>query len=552
MRNLSHNEILLLEKQGCSAKDWNLLLVADNLDLTNIRNVRFDGKVILQENVSLINIPGGLSGCTIGANASIENVASLEFDPDSKNGVGCSVAVLDETGSRSVRIYPGISSQLATLMARDIDWKERLKPALDSLIESRTTPNLIGENSVIRNCGPIKNVFVGEEVIIEGASHLENGSVINNSSPGKCFTRIGNGVQAENFIIEDAKVESKSILTNCYIGQGTVISHGFTAHDSMFFANCAMENGESHSLLGGPYTVSMHKSTLLIGCQTSFMNAGSQTNQSNHMYKMGPIHWGIMERGVKTSSGSYLMLGAKIGAFSLLMGAHKNHPDSSEFPFSYLFSDERGHTVIVPALMLRSCGLLRDEAKWPLRDKRRDMDAPWFDRITFNVLNPFTVDTMLHAIETIDDILKRPAGDDMMMRYKGLKFTRAAMERAKSLYTLAIYKYLESVLGENGFPENDGAEPDKWLDLGGQIIPRVILKKILESESILESEGILSEIYENYKELELQWIGRRFGESWRKREDEIKENAARYDSIVEEDKCDYLDMLSREDEMLAL
>lgn len=71
-----------------------------------------------------------------------------------------------------------------------------------------------------------------------------------------------------------------------------MIEKGFTAHDSLVFSNCSLENGEACALFAGPYTVSMHKSSLLIGCQTSFMNAGSGTNQSNHMYKLGPVHWG--------------------------------------------------------------------------------------------------------------------------------------------------------------------------------------------------------------------------------------------------------------------
>lgn len=552
MRKLSLNEISRLETQGCSANDWQSVNVAERIDLAKIRNVRFLGNVSIHEGVSLHNIPGGISGCIVRENARIENVASIEFEEDSSNGVGSEVSVLDETGSRSVRIYPGLSSQIATLMARDVKWKQQVSLSLENIINSRITPVHIGENALVRNCGPIKNVSISHDVIIDGASRLENGSVINNASPGKCFAYIGNGVEAENFILEDGRIESKSIVINCYVGQGTVISHAFTAHDSLFFANCAFENGEAHSLLAGPYTVSMHKGTLLIACQTSFMNAGSATNQSNHMYKMGPIHWGVLERGVKTSSGSYLMLGARIGAFSLLMGAHKNHPDSSEFPFSYLFSEERGGSIIVPAMMLRSCGLMRDESKWPVRDKRKKLGAPFFDRITFSVLNPFTVDLMLKAIDNIDNILKKPAGDDMMMRYKGLKFTRASMERAKTLYTLAIFKYLDRVLGDKGFPQKEELTPDNWVDLGGQILPRSVIQKARESSDISEVEIYFTEAMENYKELEINWISRRFGEWWRSQSDHIHSNALKYDEIIEEDKRNYLDMLSQEETMLSL
>ena len=553
IRQLSVAEVNKLQRQGCSAADWSLVSVSPDLNLENIVNVYFSGEVKVCSGVTLRNIPGGIGGCIVRENASVINVASLEFEPEAAHGVGTPVAVLDETGSRSVSIYPGLSSQIATLMARDPKWvQENLKYSLNEFIDSRITPNEVGENAVVRDCGRIKNVSIGREVTVEGATRLENGSVINNAAPGKCLAYVGHGVEAENFIIEDGRVESKASIGNCYVGQGAVVSHGFSAHDSLFFANCAMENGEAHSLLAGPYTVSMHKGTLLIGCQTSFLNAGSSTNQSNHMYKLGPVHWGLMERGVKTSSGSYLMLGAKIGAFSLLMGSHKTHPDSSEFPFSYLFGDERGATIVVPAVMLRSCGLLRDEMKWPTRDKRQKRKLPLFDNITFQVLNPFTVDTMLHAIVTIEELLTRPADDDLFMRYKGMKSSRASLERAKNLYSLAIFKYLSVTLPEAEFPDSDGEPAGEWVDLGGQILPREVLNKVLECDNIPDAEAILADAQEHYKEWELRWVGRRFGDTWRQRADRIKFNAERFDEMVEEDRAQYLQMLSHESSMLTL
>ena len=67
------------------------------------------------------------------------------------------------------------------------------------------------------------------------------------------------------------------------------------------------------SIFAGPYTVTHHKSTLLIAGLYSFMNAGSSSNQSNHMYKLGPVHQGILERGTKTTSNSYIVFPARIG-----------------------------------------------------------------------------------------------------------------------------------------------------------------------------------------------------------------------------------------------
>ena len=54
------------------------------------------------------------------------------------------------------------------------------------------------------------------------------------------------------------------------------------------------------------------------------------------MYKLGPIHQGTLERGAKTTSDSYILWPARVGAFSLVMGRHVNHADTSNLPFSYL------------------------------------------------------------------------------------------------------------------------------------------------------------------------------------------------------------------------
>lgn len=72
---------------------------------------------------------------------------------------------------------------------------------------------------------------------------------------------------------------------------------------------------EQRTGVAGPFTVSMHKSSLLIAGMYSFLNAGSGSNQSNHMYKLGPIHQGIVERGSKTTSDSYILWPARVGAF---------------------------------------------------------------------------------------------------------------------------------------------------------------------------------------------------------------------------------------------
>ena len=558
---MNKDEVEILEKQGCFADDWNLVKISGGTDLNRIRNVYFRGPVTIGANAEIINVPGGLSNVRIGDNVRIVNVASIENAPHSSYGVGTEVAVLDETGSRPVKIYPGISSQIATIAVRKPDFaKKKLLPLIEKHIHELPDMPEIGEGAELLNCGPLSDIRIWPGVKINGAARLHNGSIVSNAIRKESSVKhqeqstvfVGQGVDAENFIIEDAIVSGASLLRNTYVGQGSIIDKGFTSHDSLFFANCTMENGEACAVLAGPYSVSMHKSSLLIGCQTAFMNAGSGTNMSNHMYKMGPVHWGILERGVKTSSNSYIMHGSRIGAYSLVMGEHKNHPDSSDFPFSYLFGDKEGNTIVVPGAMLKSYGLKRDEEKWPKRDRRLSKGIDLHDRITYSILNPYTVAMILDAIDTSEKLVSMPEDSDGYIGFKGLKIKKNSIEKGKKLYELAVCKYLRS-LQEKGISEDaksSGKLSRRWVDLSGQIIDESNFNEVINAGSIKEMESALDKAAKDFNANEQLWIADRM-------KDCIDTNAisamraSEFDAIVENDRTSSLTKIARENDMLS-
>ncbi len=574
-RSLTEKERDLLTGFGCSATDWNKIRITGETDLNLIRNVEFEGNVSIGrldiparkdaviknvtiadcsigDDARIVNVGRKLQHISIGNNVTIENVAAIVFTPNPKCGVGSTADVLDETGSRKVIFYPGLSAQLAELQAKNPQWAQERFSILAGEIDAKPL-NRICDEAVITDSGVITDVFIDRRVRIEGALRLTNGSIINNAPEGREAARVGAGVDAANFIIEDGVADDSAVIRNSYIGQGAELAKNFTSHDSLFFANSSMENGEACAILAGPYTVSKHKSTLLIAAQFSFMNAGSATNQSNHMYKLGPVHWGICERGVKTASSSYVMWGARIGAFSLLMGAHKTHPDTSQFPFSYLFANEKGETIIVPGMMLRSCGLLRDEKKWPKRDLRLIHDLPLHDRVTFPVFNPYTIGRIVDALRLIPKLMKEKTPDvHGQIRYRNTRITGTALERSMHLYSLAVQKYIADIFEDQPIPEPSGQKPEDWLDIAGQVVKRSVVDAAMKAESIEEIERIFNDAYQSFDNDQRTWIANALGNDLRYLAETADQGRQAFMKLMREDSELYAANLRAEEDLLAL
>jgi hypothetical protein len=383
--------------------------------------------------------------------------------------------------------------------------------ATDS-VEVRSYGARIGTHARILHCGAIRNVGVGPSAFIHGAQFLENGSIL---SCAEHPTEVGEGVQARSFIIgEGAKIESGAILDKVYAGQGVKLGKQFSAENSLFFANCEGYHGEAVSVFAGPYTVTHHKSTLLIAGMFSFYNAGSGTNQSNHMYKLGPVHQGIFERGCKTGSFSYLLLESRIGAFSVLIGKHYSNINTPNLPFSYIHEEE-GASKLIPGMTLFSVGTVRDGEKWPKRDNRK---APVKrDLITFDVFSPYTVEKMRRGRDELLALSESTSKDKPFVSYGGLQINRLLLRKGAKYYSMAIARYVNekactrlcSALVDS--PDwaaataslaSDGAlkRPDEWTDLCGLLTPRE-RRAALEEKIASDAFGSLDEVNEELQSM---------------------------------------------------
>lgn len=520
-RKLTEDEILRLKSQSCLADDWGQVMVDERFTTEYVYHTRFSGEVklgvfhteftlpggikkhsglrhvtlhnvTLGDNCCIENIQNYIANYEIGDNTFIENVDIILVDGMTKFGNGVEVAVLNETGGREVLINDKLSAQQGYIMAlyrHRPELTRRMKEITDYYSNKYASDvGKIGHHVMIINTGSIKNVKIGDYCHIEGTCRLDNGSINSNEVAP---VHIGYSVICEDFIISSGShVEDGTVLSRCFIGQACRLGHNYSASDSLFFSNCQGENGEACAIFAGPFTVTHHKSTLLIAGMFSFMNAGSGSNQSNHMYKLGPIHQGTMERGAKTTSDSYILWPARVGAFSLVMGRHVNHADTSDLPFSYLI--EQGDTTyLIPGVNLRSVGTIRDAQKWPKRDKRTDPNK--LDCINYNLLSPYTIQKMFKARAILKELRRVSGETSEIFSYQSAKIKNSSLGKGLKYYEIAIHKFLGNSiikrLEEIKFQSNDEIrqrlKPDteigvgEWVDISGLIAPKSEIDKLL-------------------------------------------------------------------------
>lgn len=552
-RKLNEDEIRLLQEHSCTADDWTNIEVAQNFKTDYVSHTRFSGKVKLGvfeheftlaggmkkhsglyhttlhnvtvgNNCCIENVKNYIANYEIGDYAFIENVDIILVDGKSRFGNGVEVAVLNETGGREVMMHDRLSAHQAYIMAlyrHRPALIEKMKAIVEKYAEENaSTTGRIGSNVTIVDSGYIKNVKIGDHCKIEGAGRLKNGSLNSNA---EAPVHIGYGVVCDDFIISSgSSVEDGTTLTRCFIGQACHLGHNYSALDSLFFSNCQEENGEACAIFAGPFTVTHHKSTLLIAGMFSFMNAGSGSNQSNHMYKLGPIHQGALERGAKTTSDSYILWPAKVGAFSLVMGRHVNNADTSDLPFSYLI-EQQNTTYLVPGVNLRSVGTIRDAQKWPKRDKRKDPNR--LDQINYNLLSPYTIQKMMKGRQILKDLRRVSGETSETYAYQSAKIKNSSLNKGIKLYETAIHKFLGNSiikrLEETKFQSDEEIrarlKPDteigygEWVDVSGLIAPKSEIEKLMadiETGVLTDVDGIhgrFVEMHRNYYTYEWTW-----------------------------------------------
>ena len=544
-RPLTSEEIEVLKSNDCWAEDWTSVNVSENFKPNFMHRVMLYGEVNIGgfdknvevsqgfvkhsgiNNATLRNVTIGddclienvgnfINNYTIGDDCYISNISTMETTEGATYGEGNLVSVLNEVGEGNVILFSDLNSQLAAFMVKhfsDKELKEKIRQLIKSDIDTKMPERgQIGNNVKIINTKEITNCVINDFCEVNGASRLSDCTLLG-SIHGNVY--IGTGVIAENSIIAEGSSVINSVkIQDCFIGETCQLSNGFTASASVFFANSYMSNGEACAAFCGPFTASHHKSSLLIGGMFSFYNAGSATNFSNHAYKMGPMHWGILERGSKTASGAYLLMPATLGTYSVCFGKLMHHPDTRNLPFAYLIADG-DKMFLIPGRNITTVGLYRDIKKWPKRDLRAPENRKSI--VNFDWLSPFSVGEVLKGKKILEN-LREVTGDNVSQYlYHEYIIPATSLHKGIKYYDIALRIYMGAVLKRvlkrdpSITPPSTQIGLGDWDDLSGLLLPVSEEERIINDlkngniETIQELIDRFENIDANYREYQWTW-----------------------------------------------
>ncbi len=442
-RNLHPEEILQLKQNNNTSDNWHEILVTDPFDALRIKNTKFFGlvrigcirDVILQHHD--FQTPSGITNstiiaCDIGDDAALHNVQYLAhyiigdrsillninemhstnhakfgngiIKQNEDENVRVWLDVMNEAGGRSILPFDGMITADAYLWAKyreDKMLQSKLKEITQNSFDTRLGfYSVVGAQSVIKNCGILKDVKIGSHCYIKGANKLKNLTI--NSSESEP-TQIGEGVE----------------LVNGIIGYGCHIFYGVKAVRFILGNNSNLKYGARliHSFLGDNSTISCcevlnnlifpaheqhHNNSFLIASVVmgqSNMAAGA-TIGSNHNSRAndneiqaGRGFWPGLCTSVKHS--------CRFASFVLLSKADYPAELDIPFPFSLINNNAaKDELEVMPAFwwLYNMYALARNTWKFQNRDKRKKK----IQNIEFDSLAPDTIEEIFKARKLLE------------------------------------------------------------------------------------------------------------------------------------------------------
>jgi hypothetical protein len=442
-RKLSALEIEVLVRNRNASDDWNNILVSDAFNPELVKNCKFFGLVRIGKlepyylefhsvklQVGLYN--STIISCDLGDNVVIDNVhylshyilgneviitnvhemgttnyakfgnGILKQGEDEKIRIW--LEVCNENAGRKIIPFNGMLPGDAWLWSRNRD-NEVLQQKLKEFTELKFDKlrgyyGKVGDRTVIKSCSIIKDVWIGSDAYLKGATKLKNLTI--NSSPG-ASSQVGEGCELVNGIMsEGCKAFYGVKAVRFYMASHSQLKYGARLINSYLGNNATISCCEVLNSLIFPAHEQHHNNSFL--CAATIMGqsniAAGATLGSNHNSRSADGEL-IAGRGFWPGLCVSIKHNSKFATYTLLAKGDYPVELNIPIPFSLISNDEANNQLqVMPGywFMYNMYALARNAWKYIDRDKRNDKTQ----LLEYDFLAPDSVNELFDALRLME------------------------------------------------------------------------------------------------------------------------------------------------------
>lgn len=551
---LSTSQIDTLVHNRNTSDNWNNILVADNFNANLIRNCKFYGLVrigaleAVYKEFHDYKMPVGLYNsiiisCDFGNNVCIDNVkylshyiiaddvmianvGELATTNHSKFGNGIIkdgesesvrtwIEVRNENGGRSIlpfdKMLPG-DAYLWSSNRADDELLNRFREFTQKTLDNkRGYYGKIGLRTVIKNCGIIKDVLIGEDAYLKGANKIKNVTInsdaLRKSQVGEgCELvngivgfgcRIFYGVKAVRFVMAShSQLKYGARLINSYLGNNATISCCEVLNSLIFPSH------EQH-----------HNNSFL--CAAMIMGqsniAAGATIGSNHNSR-SPDGEIIAGRGFWPGLCVSLKHNSVFPSYTIIAKGDYANELNIPIPFSLISNDvSNDQLVVMPAYWFMYNMYAMERNAWKSQD--RDRRTEKIQTIEYDYLAPDTVNEIFTALAILE---KLPVDKEGAAFTSGWENGDRTIKVLKVQRSISIFKELIAYYGamqllqhfrKNKFKSfddfkrslNTKISRSEWMNIGSQLMKKSAVQKLKDAIKADKIPG-WNEVHDFYKE----------------------------------------------------
>jgi hypothetical protein len=521
-RSLTIEEIGQLKKQNNHAENWDTVFVTDGFFTSFIINSRFYGKcylgrftgfpleveneVTLQSGIydstikdskiddeSLISRCGLIANYIISRYSVLYNTNTITAGRENTFANGIKIAVGPETGERSITIFAEMKMSAAENLLSLED-----KTDYDEFCSCYTKQisldsGYIGCNCRIINTTSLRNSFISDMTIVEGASLISDSIILSSEND---TTYIGSAVEISNSIIHwGCSIDSKSIIRNSLLMDYTHAEKLCLISESIIGPNSSIGEAEITSSFAGPFTAAHHHSLLIAAIWPGGRgNMGYGANVgSNHTSR-------LPDQEIFPGEGMFFGLGSSIkfpaeykkSPYTVISTGAVTLPQRVEFPFSLITQPSAVkqnisplYNELIPAWILSDniYSVVRNESKYRKRNRSRRNETD------FSIFRPEIIDMMITArdrLKSISDIKEIYTEAEIPETGKNFITEKNRITGADT-YTFYIQLYALKLLVHRAgkvLSDNNGVDTEQIYRDDSDI------KQWSHARTILENEGL--------------------------------------------------------------